>query len=103
MTQSLPRRQQEILDLLHRLGAATVGEVRASMAAPPSYSAVRAMLRILEEKGHVLHVADGPRFVYGPIESQNEAAAGALRHVVNTFFAGSITATVVALNQLDVS
>lgn len=85
------------MDTLHQRGKATAAEVLSVLPAPPSYSAVRALLRILEEKGHVKHVREGTRFVYFPRVSQGTARRSALRRVVATFFQGSVTQAVAAL------
>jgi predicted transcriptional regulator len=97
----LSRRERQIMDVLYRQGKATAAEVREGMPEPPSYSAVRAMLRILEEKGHVRHEQDGPRYLYVPTVGRERAKRSALRHLVNTFFEGSAEQVVAAL--LDVS
>ena len=85
------------MDILYRLGRATAAEVLEQMAEPPSYSAVRALLRLLEERGHVAHAQDGPRYVYAPIEPRESARRSALAHLVHTFFGGSVEQAVVAL------
>jgi predicted transcriptional regulator len=97
----LSRRERQIMDVIYRKGSATAAEVREALPEPPSYSAVRALLRILEEKGHVTHAQDGPRYVYKPVVSRNAARQSALRQVVKTFFGGSTTAAVATL--LDMS
>lgn len=88
-TADLGRRERQILDIVYRLGRATVAEVRAELPDPPSYSAVRGMLNLLRDKGHLTHVADGLRYVYLPVVDPSEARRSALAHVVRTFFAGS--------------
>jgi predicted transcriptional regulator len=93
----LSRREREIMDILHRVQPATVAAVRDEMAAPPTYSAVRALLRILEEKGHVRHSVDGPRYLYAPVEARAARGRSALRHLVQTFFDGSVEDAVSAL------
>lgn len=93
----LSRREREIMDVLHRVPRATVAMVRAELHAAPSYSAVRALLRILEEKGHVRHLSDGPRYVYEPVSPRSAQRQSALRHLVQTFFAGSTEDAMVAL------
>ena len=93
----LSRRERQIMDLLYRRGRASAAEVRAGIPDPPSYSAVRAMLRVLEEKGHVRHAEDGPRYVYVPRLPRDRAKRSALRHVVRTFFDGSAEQAVAAL------
>lgn len=97
----LSRRERQIMDAIYRRGAATAAEVHAAIPDPPSYSAVRALLRILEEKGHLTHAQDGPRYVYSPVVSRSAARESALRGVVRTFFDGSPTEAVAAL--LDMS
>ncbi|MBS1827353.1 MAG: BlaI/MecI/CopY family transcriptional regulator [Acidobacteria bacterium] len=94
---ALSRRERQIMDILYRAGKATAAEVREAMPDAPSYSAVRAMLRILEEKGHLSHEQDGPRYVFLPAEPRDQAKRSALRHLVETFFDGSVEQTVAAL------
>jgi len=89
------------MDVLYRRGSATAAEVQQNIPDAPSYSAVRALLRILEEKGHVKHSYDGPRYVYSPIVSRPVAQKSALRQLVKTFFDGSTSNAVAAL--LDMS
>lgn len=96
---SLSRREREIMDILFRRGQATVGEVVDALADPPSYSAVRATLNILVAKKHAQHRQDGPRYVYTPAIPADSARTAALRHLVNTFFAGSAEDAAVALLQ----
>ncbi len=93
----LSRRERQIMDILFRDGQAAVSDVQAAMADPPSYSAVRAMLRILEEKGHVRHEQDGPRYVYKPVVARERAKRSAMRHLLHTFFEGSHEQAVAAL------
>ena len=97
----LSRRERQIMDVLHTRQQATAAEVLAELPDPPGYSAVRALLRILEEKGHVKHRRDGARYVYLPRASQKTASRSALKRVLNTFFRGSVNEAVAAL--LDVS
>ena len=85
------------MDVLHARGQATAAEVLAALPNPPSYSAVRALLRILEEKGHVKHNRDGARYVYLPRASKEVASKSALKRVVSTFFQGSVTQAMAAL------
>jgi predicted transcriptional regulator len=94
---ALTRREREIMDILYRLGRATAQEVLENLAEPPSYSAVRALLRLLEERGHVKHVADGSRYVYLPVIARGEARRKALSHVVATFFGGSVEQAMLTL------
>lgn len=77
------------MDIVYKLEQATAAEVMERLPDPPSYSAVRAMLRILEEKSHLTHTQDGPRYVYSPTVAPEEASRSALRHVMSTFFEGS--------------
>lgn len=97
----LSRRERQILDLLYQAGKATAADVQAGLPDPPSYSAVRAMLRILEEKGHVRHDLDGLRYVYMPTVGRDRAKRSALRHLVNTFFDGSATQVMAALVEMS--
>ena len=94
---TLTRREREIIDILYRRGRATAAEVLEDMADPPSYSAVRALLRLLEEHGHAKHVQDGPRYVYMPAVARSDARKSALTHVVQTFFEGSVEQAVATL------
>lgn len=91
------RRERQIMDALFRLGEATAAEVREAIPSPPGYSAIRAQLRILVEKGHVTHRDDGQRYVYRPTQAAETAQRTALRHVVQTFFDGSPADAVAAL------
>ena len=93
----LSRRERQIVDILYAQGRATAAEVQASLPDPPSYSAVRAMLRILEEKGHVKHEQDGPRYIYVPTVARDNAKRSALRHMLQTFFDGSAEQAISAL------
>lgn len=97
----LTRRERQIMDVLYRLGRATAGEVVASLPGPPHDSTVRTQLRILEEKGHVRHEQDGPRYVYMPTVSRIVARKSALKHLVDTFFDGSPAGVVTALLGRD--
>jgi len=86
----LSRREREILDVLHREGRASVAEIRAALPAPPTYSAVRSLLKVLLEKGHVRHETEGKRYLYLPTQPRRQAAHSALRQVLDTFFGGSL-------------
>jgi BlaI family penicillinase repressor len=97
----LSRRERQILDALYKAGRATAAEVRQAMPQAPSYSAVRTLLRILEDKGHVRHEQDGTRYVYTPTVTRERAKRSALRHVLNTFFEGSATQAILALLDED--
>ncbi|WP_412070252.1 BlaI/MecI/CopY family transcriptional regulator [Rubrivirga sp. IMCC43871] len=94
---ALSRRERQVLDVLHRLGRASAADVREALADPPSDSAVRTHLRILEEKGHVRHEQDGPRYVYLPMQTRDAAGRSALRHLMTTFFDGAPERAVAAL------
>ena len=85
----LSRRERQIMDVLHRRGRATVGEVMAELTGDPAYSTVRAQLRVLEEKGHVRHEEHQLRYVYLPAASRQTARRSALNHLLDTFFEGS--------------
>jgi predicted transcriptional regulator len=91
------RREREIMDILYRRERATAAEVLEDMTNAPTYSAVRALLRILEDEGHIKHVQDGPRYVYLPAVARTDARKSALSHVVATFFDGSVEDAVVTL------
>jgi BlaI family penicillinase repressor len=95
------RRERQILDVLYRVGRATVAEIQAGMPKAPGYSAVRTLLRILEEKGHVRHEQDGARYVYLPSVKPDQAKRSALRHLLYTFFEGSATQAIAALLDED--
>jgi predicted transcriptional regulator len=100
----LSRRERQIMDVIYTRGQATAAEVAAALPDPPSYSAVRALLRILEEKGHLRHEADGPRYIFLPTVSRDRARRSALRNLVKTFFDGSPAQAAAALiDQADLS
>src|ERR1043165_7598654 len=85
----LSRRERQIMDVVYRLGRATATEIHSHLPDPPVAAAVRTMLRILEEKGHLRHEKDGQRHVYYPVTPRNVAQKSAVRHMVGTFFNGS--------------
>jgi predicted transcriptional regulator len=97
MLAPLSRRERQVLDVLHRLGEATVADVQAALPDPPSYSAVRTHLRILEDKGHAVHVVDGPRYVYCAAVAREAAGRSALQHLLATFFDDAPERAVAAL------
>lgn len=101
MNTQLSRREREIMDVIYRAGRASAAEVLDQLADPPSYSAVRALLRVLEEKGHLRHEEDGPRYVFMPTVPRERARASALRQVLHTFFDGSTEQAVAALLDLS--
>jgi BlaI family penicillinase repressor len=94
---TLSRREREVMDVLYRRGQATVAEVMEDMEHPPTYSAVRSTLRILKQKGHVVHREDGPRYVYVPAVARDKARTAAIDHLVDTFFEGSAEEALAAL------
>src|SRR5262249_3067447 len=94
---NLSRREGQIMDILYRRGRATAAEVREQMPDPPGYSAVRAMLRVLEEKGHIRHEEEALRYVFLPTASRAQVTPSALVHSVDTFFEGSTELAVAAL------
>ena len=97
----LSRRERQIMDIIYQRGRATAAEVMENLPDPPSYSAVRALLRVLEVKGHVRHKQDGPRYVFFPTVSRDRARQSALKQVVGTFFEDSTEQAVATL--LDMS
>ena len=98
---TLSRRERQIMDVIYRTGRATAAEVRDALPDAPGYSAVRALLRVLEEKGHVRHEADGPRYVYVPTVTRARARRSALRQLLSTFFDDSPEQAVAALLDLS--
>ena len=97
----LSKRERQIMDFIYAQGKATAGEVHKGITEPPSYSAVRALLRILIDKGQLRHEKDGPRYVYYPTSSRKSVAVPALKRVVNTFFEGSVEKAVTALMNVN--
>lgn len=101
MTRSNPldlsRRERQILEILYRLGNASVADVSAQMPDAPTYTTVRTLLRILEKKGHIRHVVDGLRFIYSPVMPKTSAGPSVLAHVIHTFFNGSPADAMAAL------
>jgi predicted transcriptional regulator len=93
----LSRRERQIMDIIYARGEATAAEVGEALPDPPAYSTVRTLLRILEEKGHLKHREDGPRYVFLPTETREKASRSALKRVVQTFFDGSLASAVAAL------
>jgi BlaI family transcriptional regulator, penicillinase repressor len=98
---TLSRRERQIMDIVYSRGKATATEVMENLADPPSYSAVRSLLRVLEEKGHLRHEQDGQRYVYSPTIEREQAKFSALQRVLQTFFDDSTEEAVAAL--LDIS
>jgi predicted transcriptional regulator len=97
----LSRRERQIMEIVYRLGQASAAEVREEMPDPPSYSAVRAQLRVLEDKGRLSHAQEGPRYVYRAVVPREEAREPVLERVVTSFFDGSVTKTVAALLDME--
>jgi BlaI family penicillinase repressor len=97
LAHSLSRRERQIMDVLHRVQRATAAEIQEQLPQAPSYSAVRALLRILEGKGHIRHVVDGPRYIYEPVAARAAERKSAIKHLVRTFFDGSTEDAVAAL------
>ena len=98
---TLSRRERQIMDVIYRLGRASAADVRDQLPDPPGYSAVRALLRVLEEKGHLRHEQDGPRYVFLPTVARDRARRSALRQLLNTFFDDSPEEAVAALLDLS--
>jgi predicted transcriptional regulator len=97
----LSRRERQIMEILYRGGKASVSEVMEGMDDAPGYSAVRAMMRVLEDKGHVKHRAEGLKYVYVPVVTREKAKRSAVKHLLDTFFSEAPDQVVAAL--LDVS
>jgi BlaI family transcriptional regulator, penicillinase repressor len=97
----LSRRERQVMDILYRRNEATVAEVMADLPDPPTYSAVRSILRILMEKALITHREDGPRYVYLPAVTTERAREDALKHVIRTFFDGSAEQAVAAVLRMS--
>ena len=97
----LSGREREVMDIVHELGSATAARIRERMTDPPTDSAVRSVLRILMEKGHLASEYEGPRYVYSPTVSAQRARSSAMQHVLKTFFGGSVEGAVAMLLRLD--
>ena len=98
---ALSRRERQVMDILYRRGEATVTEVMGDLPDPPTYSAVRSILRILMEKELITHREDGPRYVYLPVVNAERARDDALKHVIRTFFDGSAEQAVAAVLRMS--
>jgi BlaI family transcriptional regulator, penicillinase repressor len=98
---ALSRRERQVMDIIFRRGEATVAEVMADLPDPPTYSAVRSILRILMEKGHITHREEGLRYVYLPAVSGNRVREQALQHVIRTFFDGSTEQAIAAVLRMS--
>ena len=99
--QRLSRREREVMDIVHELGTATSKQIRSRMAEPPTDAAVRSVLRLLVEKGHLRSRQDGVRYVYTPSVPTAHARRSAMRHVLRTFFGGSVEGAVATLLDLE--
>jgi BlaI family transcriptional regulator, penicillinase repressor len=97
LPRGLSRREREIMDILYRRGASPGSDIQGAMTNPPSYSAVRAMLRVLEEKGHIRHREEGLRYVYAPVVPRDKAKQSAVKHLLETFFKDAPEQVVAAL------
>src|SRR5438093_1975962 len=93
----LSRRERQIIDILYRRGRATAADVMEDLPGDPSYSTVRTQLRVLEDKGHVRHEEDGQRYIYAPAVPRRTVRKSAMKHVIETFFEGSVEQAVAAL------
>ena len=93
----LSRRERQIMEIVYRLGEATAAQIHDEIEDPPSYSAIRALLRILVDKQHLQHRVDGPRYIYAPVVSRNKARSAALAGVIDNFFEGSAARAAAAL------
>ncbi len=101
MSKELSRRERQIMDIIHRGAQVTAAEVQSRLPDPPSYSSVRTLLRVLEDKGHVRHKKDGQRYVYYPRESRERARRSAFRRVLRTFCGDSVEEAVAALLDME--
>lgn len=95
--EKLSRRERQIMDVLYERGRATAAEILAALPDPPSYSAIRALIKVLEDKGHVKHQEDGPRYVFTPSVPRSKARRNALKHLLQTFFDDSAGEAVASL------
>lgn len=98
---NLSRRERQIMDIVYEMNEVTVAKVLEMIPDPPSYSTVRALLRVLEKKGHLIHKQQGPRYIYSPTLPREEARQSALKHVLKTFFDNSTEEVVAALLNIS--
>ena len=96
---TMSRRERQLMEMIYAAGRGTAAELQAAMPNAPTYSTVRALLRILEEKGHLTHHQEGQRYVYVPTQPRQQAARSSLRQVINTFFGGSVEQAVATLME----
>src|SRR5208282_1276134 len=99
--QRLSRRERQIMDVLYERGRATAAEILAALPDPPGYSAIRALIKVLEDKGHVRHQEDGPRYVFTPSVPRSKARRNAVKHLLQTFFDDSAGEAVASLLGLS--
>ena len=99
--EKLSRRERQIMDVLYERGRATAAEILAALPDPPSYSAIRALIKVLEDKGHVKHQEDGPRYVFTPSVPRSKARRNAVKHLLQTFFDDSAGEAVASLLGLS--
>jgi len=99
--QKLSRRERQIMDVLYERGRATAAEILAALPDPPSYSSIRALIKVLEDKGHVKHQEDGPRYVFTPSVPRSKARRNAVKHLLQTFFDDSAAEAVASLLGLS--
>ena len=99
--EKLSRRERQIMDVLYERGRATAAEILAALPDPPSYSSVRALIKVLEDKGHVKHQEDGPRYVFTPSVPRSKARRNAVKHLLQTFFDDSAGEAVASLLGLS--
>jgi predicted transcriptional regulator len=99
--QKLSRRERQIMDVLYERGRATAAEILAALPDPPGYSAIRALIKVLEDKGHVKHQEDGPRYVFTPSVPRSKARRNAVKHLLQTFFDDSAGEAVASLLGLS--
>ena len=99
--EKLSRRERQIMDVLYERGRATAAEILAALPDPPSYSAIRALIKVLEDKGHVKHQEDGPRYVFTPSVPRSKARRNAVKHLLQTFFDDSAAEAVASLLGLS--
>ena len=99
--EKLSRRERQIMDVLYERGRATAAEILAALPDPPSYSAIRALIKVLEDKGHVKHQEDGPRYVFTPSVPRSKARRNAVKHLLQTFFDDSASEAVASLLGLS--
>jgi BlaI family penicillinase repressor len=97
---SLSRRERQIMEIIYRKKRAAVGEIRDEIPSPPSYSAVRATVNILERKGYLIHTRQGKKYLYAPSTSRRKTVHGAIRHMLSTYFDNSLEKAVTAMLEL---